>query len=228
MLLLCGLPTMVFIRFRRIRPRASVVPPSTSISMYTPGVVKVSLSACPQHAWRIFFLATVSLESLSPFFAARACAVAVWNAIMFVLDATDMATLAADWASIIVRMIDIMSGLVGAPPCRAVVPLSTWRRLPVTTLGEPPPLSLLFGGLLIGTVTAVLLVCPPNTLEKSLMVGGQSSSASSGAGRSLQAFFAHFSVVFVITIRFHLDDMVLTGCSSSLAERQAWAMLWAR
>jgi hypothetical protein len=38
----------------------------------------VSLSACPQHAWRIDFLATMSLESLSPFFCCqslRSCSV---------------------------------------------------------------------------------------------------------------------------------------------------------
>ncbi len=68
MLLLCGLPTMDFIRRRRICPSASVVPPSMSMSRYTPGVVKVSLSACPQHAWRIFFLGHHELGVLIPVF----------------------------------------------------------------------------------------------------------------------------------------------------------------
>jgi hypothetical protein len=89
------------------------------------------------------------------------------------------------------------------------------------------PISLPLGGLLLGTVTANLLACPPNTLEKSLLVGGlvsacgPSSSASFGGGCPLHALVAHVLVAFDITIRFHLEDMVLSGCSSSLADRQA-------
>ncbi len=76
----------------------------------------------------------------------------------------------------------------------------------------------------MGMVTAVLVAGPPNTLEKSLMVaaGGLSSSASSGGGCPIQhALNAHVFVVLDITIRFHLEDMVLIGNSSSLAERHA-------
>jgi hypothetical protein len=78
--------------------------------------------------------------------------------------------------------------------------------------------------------TAVLVAGPPNTLEKSLMVaaGGPSSSASSGGGCPIHALNAHVFVVLDITIRFHLEDMVLIGNSSLLAERHASAMLRAR
>jgi hypothetical protein len=46
-------------------------------------------------------------------------------------------------------------------------------------------------------------------------------AASSGGGCPLHALVAHVLVTFDITIRFHREDMVLTGCSSSLAERHA-------
>ena len=98
----------------------------------------------------------------------------------------------------------------------------------MATLGDPPPvvrglglgpIDRPFGGLLIRMVTAVFMACPPNTLEKSLMVAawGQSSSATSGGGCPIHALIAHVFVAFDITIRFHLEDMVLTGNSSSLA-----------
>jgi hypothetical protein len=72
-------------------------------------------------------------------------------------------------------------------------------------------------------VTAVLVARPPNTLEKSLMVTawGSSATALSGGGCPIQALVAHAFVALDITIRFHLDDMVLIGNSSSLAERHA-------
>ncbi len=211
-----------------------MVPPSTSMSRYTGGVENVSLSACPQQAWRIFFLATVSLESLSLSFDARACAVAVWNAIMFALEAADIATLAADCASIIVWMMAITSGgLVVPPPMTETLtaagcgpslgdPTPFWLWSTVATLCVP-----LLWGLLTGAVTAVRLACPPNTLEKLLMVGGhsvmrgRSSSASSGNGGPVQMLCAHVFVGLDITIRFHCMDMVLTWCSSLLAERHA-------
>jgi hypothetical protein len=79
----------------------------------------------------------------------------------------------------------------------------TWLLRPVVDLGVPPPvlggLGLVpalppLGGLLtglawpFGMATAVILACPPNTLEKSLMGGvvaftvGHSSFASSSGG----------------------------------------------
>jgi hypothetical protein len=95
------------------------------------------------------------------------------------------------------------------------------------------PTFLLLGGLLaglpwpLGTVTAVLLACPPNTLEKLLMgcllalVMGRFSLALSEGGWPIHALVAHFLVILDITSRFHQADMVLTGCSSLLADRQA-------
>ncbi len=97
----------------------------------------------------------MSLEYLSPFFAASACAVAVWNAIMFTLAAVAIATLAADCASIIVWMMattDVsLSGGLAALPVRPGVPpaasrgpplggsLPLWPMSPVATVGVPLP-----------------------------------------------------------------------------------------
>jgi hypothetical protein len=114
---------------------------------------------------------------------------------------------------------------------------------PVATVGVPPlalggelglgPTFLPLGGLLtglpwpFGMVTAVLLACPPNMLEKLLMGGlltlvmGRSSSALSDGGWPIHALVAHVLVVLDITRLFHRADMVLTGCSSLLADRQA-------
>jgi hypothetical protein len=95
------------------------------------------------------------------------------------------------------------------------------------------PTFLPLGGLLtslpwtLGTVTAVLLACPPNTLEKLLMgcllalVMRRSSLALSDRGWPVHALVPHVLVVLDITSRFHRVDMVLTGCSSLLADRQA-------
>jgi hypothetical protein len=65
-------------------------------------------------------------------------------------------------------------------------------------------------------MTAIRLPCPPNTLSKSSM-----GAALSGGGCPVHALVAHVLVTFDITIRFHREDMVLTGCSSLLADRQA-------
>ena len=139
-------------------------------------------------------------------------------------------------------------GLAVLPPMTKTLPVvgrgapirgppPPWLWSPVVALCVPLPvlggldlvhIFLPLGGLLIGMVTAVLLACPPNTLEKLLMVGGlalalgwSSSSASSGKGWPVHALFAHVFVTLDITIRFHWMDMVLKGCSSLLAERQA-------
>jgi hypothetical protein len=53
------------------------------------------------------------------------------------------------------------------------------------------------------------------------LVMGQSSSALSDGGWPVHALVAHVLVVLNITSRFHWADMVLTGCSSLLADRQA-------
>ncbi len=162
---------------------------------------------------------------------------------MFALEAADMATLAADCASIIVRMIVTTSapssGLADPPPMTGTLPAAglggpfgpPGLQSRVVALGVPPPvLGLLglvpafppFGGLLpglpwpCGTMTAVCLPCPPNMLEKLLM-----GAASSGGSCPVHALVAHVLVTFNNTIRFHREDMVLTGCSSSLAERHA-------
>jgi hypothetical protein len=182
----------------------------------------------------------MSLESFSLFFATRACVVAVWNVIMIALDATNIATLAAGCASIIVRMIVTTSGgLAVSSPMTGTLPAAgrgapigdpppTWLLSPVAALGVPlpvlgglglVPVFLPLRGLLIGTVTAVLLACPPNTLEKLLMGGlalalGHSSSASSGEGWPVHALVPHVFIALDITIRFHWADMVLTGCFS--------------
>ncbi len=50
---------------------------------------------------------------------------------------------------------------------------------------------------------------------------GRSSSALSGRGWPIHALITHVFVAVDITIRFHWADMVLTGCFSLLAERQA-------
>jgi hypothetical protein len=114
---------------------------------------------------------------------------------------------------------------------------------PVATVGVPlpalggglglGPTFLPLGGLLtglpwlLGTVTAVLLACPPNTLEKSLkgcllaLVMGRSSLALSNGGWSVHALVAHVLMVLNITSRFHRADMVLTRCPSLLVDRQA-------
>ncbi len=69
-----------------IRPTASVVAPSVSISLYTGGGTNVR-AVEPMQAWRMHCLAAVSRESFPPLAAlacavsaALACAVAVWNA----------------------------------------------------------------------------------------------------------------------------------------------------
>ncbi len=46
-------------------------------------------------------------------------------------------------------------------------------------------------------------------------------AASSGRSCPIHALVAHVLVTFNITIHFYREDMVLTGCSSSLAERHA-------
>ena len=143
-------------------------------------------------------------------------------------------TTSDDCASIIVRMMAIISGgLVVPPPTTEMLTAAGWG----TSLDGPTPFWLwstvatllvpLLWELLTGMVTAVRLACPPNTLEKSLMVGGhavargRSSSASSGNGGPVQTLCAHVFVGLDITIRFHCMDMVLIWCSPSLAERHA-------
>ncbi len=91
------------------------------------------------------------------------------------------------------------------------------------------PLGVLLTGLPwpFGMVTAIFLACPLNTLEKLLMdsllalVMGRFSLALSDGGWPVHALVAHILVVLDITIHFHQVDMVLTGCSSLLADRQA-------
>jgi hypothetical protein len=69
-----------------MRPRASVVLPSISISKYTGGVLKAEEIPHPKQAWRILFFATVIFASLlPPPLDARAWAVAVVKAIMLAL-----------------------------------------------------------------------------------------------------------------------------------------------
>jgi hypothetical protein len=65
-------------------------------------------------------------------------------------------------------------------------------------------------------MTAIHLPCPLNTLSKLSM-----GAALSGGGCPVHALVAHILVTFNITIRFHREDMVLTGCSSLLVERHA-------
>jgi hypothetical protein len=92
MLVLRGLSGMGFSRFQSILATASAVPPLASISWCTASGTKVSAYCMPAQAWRICRLAAMCLESLSPFLAANACAVAVWNA-------KRLAWLALLWAS---------------------------------------------------------------------------------------------------------------------------------
>jgi hypothetical protein len=72
-----------------------LVPPLVSISQNTGSGTNESPFTFPAHAWRIRFLAAVSLKSLSLPFAANACAVAMWKAMKFWW----LALLMAIWAS---------------------------------------------------------------------------------------------------------------------------------
>ncbi len=83
MLVLWGLSGIDLRRLLRIQPNASAVTPLVSMSRNTGSGTNESPSASPAHAWRISFLAAMSLESLSLPFAANACAVAVWKAMKF-------------------------------------------------------------------------------------------------------------------------------------------------
>ena len=53
------------------------------------------------------------------------------------------------------------------------------------------------------------------------LVMGQSSLALSDGGWPVHALVTHVIVVLNITSCFHQADMVLTGCSSLLVDRQA-------
>jgi hypothetical protein len=65
---------------------ALTVPPSVAIAANTGGGAKAAKSPSPVHAWRTNVLAGVSLDAfLPPAEVARACAVAVVNAIRLVV-----------------------------------------------------------------------------------------------------------------------------------------------